>query len=117
MSTRRTEYETNLDMYVGTTKIFTLVVKDPVTALPKDLTNTAVYNSGNVKIYKPDGTIIVTVTVTYSDRANGEIEFTIVAATAVLANAGNWIGNMELINDAAVIVEQQNFGFNILENY
>ncbi len=117
MSTTRIDYGTTLEIFAGTTKTFTLIVNDPVTGLPKDLSDTAVFDSGNVKIFKPDGTVIVTLTVTYSDRPNGEIQFTVTSATATNANAGNWIGNMELLNNGAVIVEQQLFNFNILENY
>lgn len=117
MSTTRIDYGTLLDIFAGTTKLFTLIVTDPVTGDPKNLSDTSVFNTGRVKIVKPDTTIIATLSITYSDRPNGEIEFTVTSADATNANAGNWVGNMELENDSAQIVEQQHFNFNIIENY
>ena len=117
MSTTRIDYGTLLEIFAGTTKLFTLIVKDPVTGLPEDLSDTAVFNTGRVKIIRPDTTIVATLSITYSDRPNGEIEFTVTSTAATNANAGNWVGNMELENDSAQIVEQQNFNFNIIENY
>lgn len=117
MSTTRIDYGTLLEIFAGTTKLFTLIIKDPVTGDPKDLSDTAVYNTGSVKIVRPDTTIVATLSVTYSDRPNGEIEFTVTSSIAKNENAGNWIGNMELVNDSALVVEQQNFNFNIIESY
>jgi hypothetical protein len=117
MSVERQDYGTLLEMFVGTTKTFILTIKDPDTGLAFDMSDTAVFNTGQVKIIQPDGTIIVTVAITYTDRPNGEVEFTIVAATAINTNAGNWKGEVELSNDDPIVIEQQAFNFNILESY
>lgn len=117
MSVRREDFGTKLDIYVDSEKTFQLNVINPNTGLAEDLTNTTIYNTGTVKVYKPDGTVVLSVTLTYADRANGVVEFTVLETHTVIANAGNWIGDMELIDDTAKIIDQQKFNFNILVSY
>ncbi len=117
MSTTRIDYGVTFEISAGTTKIFQFTVIDPETGQPKDLSNTTTYDTGQVKIYKPDNTVIATLAVTYTDRPNGEVQFTVTATEATNANAGNWIGDLELSNDTPLIVEQQFFNFNILESF
>ncbi len=117
MSTTRIDYGVVFEISAGTTKIFQFTVIDPETGDPKDLSNTTTYDTGEVKIYKPDNTVIATLTVSYTDRPNGEVQFTVTSTEATNANAGNWIGDLELSNDTPLIVEQQFFNFNILESF
>lgn len=117
MSIRRIDYEVTLEIFAGTRKDFELVIEDPSTGEAKDLSDTNTYNDGNVKIVKPDGTIITTVSITYNDRPNGIVGFTIDETVATNDNAGNWIGNVELINNVPKTIDQQLFNFNILENF
>lgn len=117
MSTTRIDYGVTFEISAGTTKIFQFTVIDPETGQPKDLSDTATYDDGDVKIYKPDATIIGTLTITYTDRPNGIIQFIVTPTEANNTNAGNWIGDLELINTTPDIVEQQFFNFNILESY
>lgn len=117
MSTRRIDYGLTLEIFAGTTKDFELIIEDPDTGDPKDLSDTSTYNDGSVKIVKPDGTVITTVSISFLDRAAGIVGFTITDEYATNTNAGNWIGNLELINNVPKIVDQQLFNFNILENY
>lgn len=117
MSTRRIDYGVTFEISAGSTKIFQFTVIDPVTGTAKNLSDTTIFATGQVKIYKPDNTIIGTLTVSYTDRVNGIIQFTVTATEATNANAGNWIGDLELSNDVPLIVEQQFFNFNILESF
>jgi len=106
-----------LEIFVGTSKTFALTVIDPDTGTAKDLTSVTTFDTGNFKILKPDGTNIVTVAITYADRANGLVTFVILSATTILANAGNWIGELELLNTSSDTVDQQKVNFNILESF
>jgi len=117
MSTTRTDFGVILEMLVGSTKVFEFTIIDPATGTAKNLSDTAVFATGEVKIVKPDNTVIVTVVITYTDRPNGVVEFTISSATAINANAGNWIGELELSNNVPLVIEQQFFNFNILESF
>ncbi len=117
MSVRRQDFGTELEIYVDSNKTFQFTIINPSTGLAQNLTDTDVYNTGSVKIYKPDGTILITTSVTYTDRINGIVEFTIVDTESIIANAGNWIGDLELINDTSDIIDQQKFNFNILVSY
>lgn len=117
MSTTRIDYGVTFEISAGTTKIFQLTVIDPETGNAKDLSNTSTYDTGEVKIYKPDNTIIGTLAITYIDRPNGKVQWTVTPTEASNTNAGNWIGDLELSNDTPLIIEQQFFNFNILESF
>jgi len=117
MSTTRIDYGVTFEISSGTTKIFQFTVINPETGQPKDLTDTSTYATGVAKIYKPDSTIIGTLTISYTDRANGIVQFTVTPTEATNANAGNWIGDLELSNTTPLIIEQQFFNFNILESF
>jgi len=117
MSTTRIDYGVTFEISAGTTKIFEFTVIDPETGQAKDLTDTATYATGEVKIYKPDNTIIGTLTISYTDRVNGKVQWTVTPTEASNTNAGNWIGDLELSNTTPLIIEQQFFNFNILESF
>ena len=56
--------------------------------------------------------------ITYDDRANGIIIYALTANDTVIANAGNWEGEVELKNSAGTMIEQtQSFNFTIEESY
>jgi hypothetical protein len=117
MSMNRQRFEADYDIFVGTEKTITLTVLDPDTGGGVVMTNTALYSTGNFKIVKPDGSIISTLPITYFDRNNGVINVTILDTVTVLANAGNWVGDLELINSTGKKIDQQLVGINILESY
>lgn len=118
MSTNREDFGVTLEITAGTTKQFEVTITDPDTNQAVDMQDTAVYNSGSVKIYQPDGTLITSgVGVSFTDRANGIVTFTILAAVAVNANAGNWIGEIEFSNQTPTVIDQQKFNFNIIESF
>jgi hypothetical protein len=82
------------------------------------LSNTITYSTGVWKVWKPDGTLIINGAITYSDRANGKVTYALSAADTVVANAGNWEGEVELLNSAGVMSEQtKSFNFTIEESY
>lgn len=117
MSTVRKSYPLVLEIFVGSQKTYLITIDDPDTNEPLDLSNESTYDTGNFKIIKPDGTLIATLSITYADRTNGVISFTVTDTITTNTNAGNWTGNVELIDDSSTIVEQQVLNFNILENF
>lgn len=119
MSVNRENFEVTLEITSGTTKQFELTIINPDTGTAQDLTDTGVYNTGSVKIYKPDPSealIASGIGVSFTDRANGIITFTVNDTISASANAGNWIGEVEFSNQTPVVIDQQKFGFNIIES-
>tara|TARA_R110002126_G_scaffold280469_2_gene427948 strand:+ start:278 stop:637 length:360 start_codon:yes stop_codon:yes gene_type:complete len=119
MSTNREDFGTTFTIHTGTTKTLELTILDPDTGLAKSLSDTNVYATGVVKIYQPDGTLLgSSMNVTFTDRANGVITFTVSGTDqGVIANAGNWIGEVEFSNINPVKIDQQKFNVNIIESY
>lgn len=119
MSTNREDFGTTFTVTVATSKTLELTIIDPDTGEAKSLADTGVYATGIVKIYQPDGTAVGgNMTVTFTDRPNGIITFTVLATDQTLAiNAGNWIGEVEFSNSAPVKVDQQKFNMVIVESF
>lgn len=117
MSLVRKDFGLLFEVEVGSERPLTITVKDPVSGVGLDMTDATQYDTGVVKIVKPDGTIIVSVVITFDDRDNGLIGFKILDTTTILANAGNWQGNLEILNDSSKIILQLQFNYNIIESY
>jgi hypothetical protein len=110
---RDTEYRVK----VGSRATLELTVQDS-TGTAKNLSNTVTYATGRWKVWKPDGTLIVDGAITFSDRTNGVIQYALAATDTVAANAGNWTGEVELLNSSAIMSEQtKSFNFTIEESY
>ena len=101
----------------GSRATLELIVNDS-SGNAKNLSNTVTYSTGVWKVWKPDGTLIINGAITYSDRTNGKITYALSAADTAIANAGNWTGEVELLNSAGVMSEQtKSFNFTIEESY
>ena len=101
----------------GSRATLELTINDS-TGSAKSLTDTVTYSTGNWKVWKPDGTLIINGAVTYDNRAGGIVIYALTADDTVIANAGNWEGEVELKNSGGTIVEQtQTFSFVIEESY
>ena len=101
----------------GSRATLELVVQDS-SGTAKNLSNTVTYSTGVWKVWKPDGTLVINGAVTYSDRTNGKITYALSATDTAIANAGNWSGEIELLNSAGVMSEQtKSFNFTIEESY
>ena len=110
---RATEYRVKS----GSRATLELTIQDS-TGTAKNLSNTVTYSTGVWKVWKPDGTLIINGAVTYSDRTNGKVSYALSATDTVVANAGNWEGEVELLNSAGVMSEQtKSFNFTIEESY
>ena len=110
---RATEYRVKS----GSRATLELTIQDS-SGTAKSLANTVTYSTGVWKVWKPDGTIIINGAITYSDRDNGKVTYALSAADTVVANAGNWEGEVELLNSAGVMSEQtKSFNFTIEESY
>lgn len=117
MSINREDFGVLYEVEAGSTKDIELIIQD-ADGVIQTLADTALYATGVVKIYKPDGTFIVTsAAVVFDDRPNGVIHFTINAVDNTNENAGNWIGNLEFINNTSQIIDQRKFNFNIIESF
>jgi len=83
-----------------------------------NLSNTTTFSTARWKVWKPDGTLLIDGAATYSDRANGQISYALVATDTAIENAGNWVGEVEMFNDSAISSDQsETFNFNIIESY
>ena len=101
----------------GSRATLELTIND-ATGSAKSITDTVTYATGNWKVWKPDGTLIINGAVTYSDRTNGKVSYALSATDTAVANAGNWEGEVELLNSAGVMSEQtKSFNFTIEESY
>lgn len=114
MSLVRTQFDTLLEIFVGSEKTFFVTITDPITGEAVDLTSTTAFATGNMRIIKPDDTVITTISISYTSRSTGVISFTVPDTVTIIGNAGNWIGNVQLLDDTSTITEQQVFNFNIL---
>jgi len=84
----------------------------------KNLTNNVTYATGKWKVWKPDGTLLINGNIVYTTRANGLISYTLQSSDTVIANAGNWAGEVELKDSSGAISEQtKTFNFVIEESY
>ncbi len=120
MSIRREQINPTFEVFVGTKKQFLLTVIDPDTNEKKDLVDAAIYATGVAKIFKSDGTAVgADMAIVYeAPRSDGIISFIVLDTDHTLpANAGNWWGEVEFINNVAEIIDQQRFGINIIESY
>ena len=108
---------TQFRVKAGSRAILQLTVADSSGA-GKDLSNTTTYATGKWKVWKPDGTLLVNGNITYVTRASGIINYTLTSSDTAAANAGNWSGEVELIDSSAGISEQtKTFNFVIEESY
>jgi len=117
MSQNLTPRDVEYRVKSGSRATLELVVQDS-SGTAKNLSNTVTYSTGVWKVWKPDGTLIINGAITYSDRTNGKIIYALSATDTALANAGNWSGEIELLNSAGVLSEQtKSFNFTIEESY
>jgi len=101
----------------GSTPTLQITIKDDA-GNAKDLSNTVTYASGKWKVWKPDGTLLINGTITYVTRASGIISYALTSSDTAIANAGNWSGEVELLDSSSVISEQtKTFNFVIEESY
>ena len=102
---------------VGSRSTLELTIKNSDGTV-KDLSNDTTYATGKWKVWKPDGTLIIDGNITFSDRANGIVTYTLGASDATAANVGIWEGEVEIKDTGSVISEQtQSFNFTIEESY
>lgn len=119
MSVRRQDFGATFTIFAGTTKTMQITILDPDTGNAKSLSDTNVYASGTVKIYKPGGTLVgATMSVNFVNRSEGIVNFTVSGTSqATTTNAGNWIGEIEFTNTGGLKVDQQSFNIDIKESY
>jgi hypothetical protein len=83
-----------------------------------DLSNTVTFATGKWKVWKPNGTLLINGDIVYTTRASGIISYTLTSSDTATANAGNWSGEVEMLNSSGAISEQtKTFNFTIEESY
>ena len=113
MTPRADEYRVK----AGSRATLSLTITDSSNSA-KSLSNTTTYASGKWKVWKPDGTLIIDGAITFDDRSNGVISYSLTTANTAIANAGIWAGEVELKNSDGDISEQtETFQFVLEESY
>ncbi len=113
MTPRADEYRVK----AGSRATLSLTITDSSNSA-KSLSNTTTYASGKWKVWKPDGTLIIDGAITFDDRSNGVISYSLTTANTAIANAGVWEGEVELKDSDGNISEQTStFNFVIEESY
>jgi len=117
MSMNMVGRSTEFRVKVGSKPTLQLTITDDA-GTAKNLSNTVTYNTGKWKVWKPDGTLIINGNITYDTRASGIVIYTLVTSDTVIANAGIWSGEIELLDNSGAISEQtKTFNFVIEESY
>ena len=71
-----------------------------------------------MKVWKPNGTLIINGNIVYTTRASGLVSYTLTSKDTAIGNAGNWAGEVELTDSSGAISEQtKTFNFVIEESY
>jgi hypothetical protein len=101
----------------GSRAVLQLTIKDS-SGSAKVLNDATTYNQGSWKVWKPDGTLVINGSLTFSDRPNGIVTYQLSATDTAIANAGIWEGEVEIKNSSNVMVEQtKSFAFVIEDSY
>ena len=82
----------------------------------KDLTSLTLYDTGTFKVWKSDGTLVISGSITFTTRASGLVSYALTANDTVAANSGVWEGEVEILNDSSVMEEQTETFTVIIEN-
>ena len=113
MTPRAIEYKVK----AGSRATLELTISDS-TGSAKNLTNSTTYATGKWKVWKTDGTMLINGDLTFDDRANGVVSYSLSATDATNAKAGRWEGEVELLDVNGSISEQtESFSFSIEESY
>ena len=84
----------------------------------KNMISTATYATAKWKVWKPDGTLIIDGTASFTDRPNGKISYALTSSDTAIANAGVWEGEVEFLNSQGNISDQsETFNFTIEDSY
>jgi len=117
MSMNMVGRSTEFRVKVGSKPTLQLTITDDA-GTAKNLSNTVTYNTGKWKVWKPDGTLLIDGNITYATRASGIVTYTLVTSDTVIANAGIWSGEIELLDSSGGVSEQtKTFNFVIEESY
>ena len=117
MSQNLTPRDVEYRVKSGSRATLELTVQDS-SGTAKNLSNTVTYATGSWKVWKPDGTLIINGTLTFTTRASGVVSYALLASDTVAANVGRWEGEVELKDSSGNISEQtKSFTFFQEESY
>lgn len=115
MIVRRTDYGSTLEITVGSNKVFQTNVFDSNNEA-EDMSDENVFNTGKFNILQGDFTLITSVDLQYVNRLEGLVGFFISSSESTNENAGNWVGELEFINELGETIDQRYMNFNILQS-
>jgi len=104
---------------VGSTNALQFNIYDDTGVNLRDLSNTSTYASGTLRVWKPDGTLVINGAITFTTRASGLVTYGVSSSDSVAANAGKWYGEIQMkSNDGTTITLQTDtFSFHIENSY
>jgi hypothetical protein len=101
----------------GATSTLILNVTDS-SGVAKNMSSTTTYATAKWKVWKPDGTLIINGSATFSNRLTGKISYILTSANTHIDNAGIWEGEVEFLNSSGTISDQsETFNFTIEDSY
>lgn len=118
MSQNYSHFNVEYKVKVGSRETLTFNCQDSV-GVAKDFTSTTIYNVARLKVWKPDGTLVINgVAVITTPLANGVVTYALGAIDAIIGNAGNWVGEIEVVDNGSNITYQTDtFSFVIQESF
>lgn len=107
------------EIKVGSTNALQFNVYDDTGTTLQNLNNTSTYATGKLKVWKPDGTLVIDGALTFTDRANGLVTYAVTTSDSVATNAGKWEGEIELISSdtTTITLQSETFTFIIRNSY
>lgn len=107
------------EVKVGSTNALQFNIYDDTGTSLRNLSNTSTYNTGKLKVWKPDGTLVIDGAVTFTDRVNGLVTYGLTSTDTATTNAGKWEGEIELLSTdgTTVTLQTDTFSFIIRNSY
>ena len=104
---------------VGSSNALQFNIYDDTGVTLKDLSNASTYATGTLRVWKPDGTLVITGTLTFTTRASGLLTYGVQTADSVAANAGKWYGEIQLVSSdtTTITLQTDTFSFHIENSY
>lgn|GEM_PF-5723068 len=117
MSQNLNKYQIEYIVKVGSRATLTANIKD-VNGNVLDLTDAVKYATGRWKVWKPDGTLLINGAIIFANRSQGIVTYALSATDTVLANAGNWAGEIEFLDNVPLVsVQSETFSFVMKVSY
>lgn len=102
---------------VGSRRTLTMTITNDV-GETIDMTSSTTYNTGKWKVWRTDGGLVIDGNISFSNRAQGIIQYPLSVADTLAKNTGVFDGEVEIFDDGGIMVEQtETFTFIIQNSY